>query len=218
MFSKERRLFLLHWASSSCFAVKESRTQLLPLHSVGLFACCWRRRNLSIVRQLFCEHWFMAEKKDGSQSSGSCYFQCDVARVFTTLHHGEMKFAEFCAWKCTFVMHICHCCRGVARGKQAGKLKLECWREGGGTAQSHRPGVQQTLFFSCLFIRAELWYLRSQPVIQSPVGESCSSFTHCTGVSGSIAVSWQPVSMLFQVLFSPSIQWYCRQLLFPFFS
>lgn len=67
LFSKERRLFLLHRASYSCFAMKESRTQLLPLllPSVGLCACCWHRRNLSIMRQLFCEHWFMAGGKDG---------------------------------------------------------------------------------------------------------------------------------------------------------
>lgn len=110
-------------------------------------------------------------------------------------------------------MLICHCCHRIAHGRQAGKLNQECWREGGGTAQSHRPGVQQALFFFQPFYESRLWYLMNQPVIQSPEGESCS-FTPCPGLSQSIAVSWQPVLILFQVLFSPSIQWYCRQLFF----
>lgn len=125
---------------------------------------------------------------------------------------------QSCVHEKTFVMHIHHCCHGIAHWKQAGKLKPECWRERGGTAQSHKLGVQWALFFFCLFMRADLWYLMSQPVIQSPACESCSSFTHCSGLSGSIAMPWQSLLMLFQVLFCPSIQQYCRQLLFPFFS
>lgn len=56
-------------------------------------------------------------------------------------------------------MLICHCCHRIARGRQVGKLNQECWREGGGTAQSHRPGVQQALFFFLPFYESRLWYL-----------------------------------------------------------
>lgn len=124
--------------------MEESRTQLLPPlpPSVGLCACCWHRRtsqswgSFSVNMDLWQEKRIDFRKT--SLSSGSCHFQCDVAGVFTTLHHGEMEFPQFSAWKCPFVMHICHCCHRIAHGKQAGRLKPECWTERGGAAQSHK--------------------------------------------------------------------------------
>lgn len=146
LFSKERRLFLSHWASYSWFAMKESRTQFLPLllPSVGFVPAAdieetsqlWASFSMNI--DLLQEERMDSRKK--SLSSGCCRFQCDVAGVFTALHHREMKFPQLC-----MKMHICHCCLS-SNGKQAGKLKQGAgWKEE--EQHSHKPGVQWALFF-----------------------------------------------------------------------
>lgn len=86
-------------------------------------------------------------------------------------------------------MHVCHCCLRVADGKQAGKLKPECWMEGGRAALTQTWSSVSPPFPASSW--EQIWYLMSQPAIQS--------------------------LMLSQALFSPPTQWHCRQLLFLVF-
>lgn len=126
-----------------------------------------------------------------SLSSGCCHFQCDVASVFTALHHRDEVPTVVCMKK-----HICdthllllpQSSTWTTAGREIKARVLDGRRRN----SSHKNlEFSEPSSSSCLFLRANLWYLMSQPVIQS--------------------------LMLSQGLFSPPTQWYCRQLLFLIF-
>lgn len=121
-----------------------------------------------------------------SLSSGCCHFQCDVAGCLYCIASQRDEVPTVVCMK----MHICDA--HLSFLPQSSTWKAGRVLDGMRRNSSHTNlGFSEPSSSSCLFIRANLWYLMSWPVIQS--------------------------LMLSQGLFSPPTQWYCRQLFFLIF-